>query len=109
MRNGVSLGCQRYIPIVGEKPSGGGDISEMVDLPPGGSVTFLVAATVDPDLVVFFVLGNMASVEPPAHVWDPDWSNNTAFHNDTLLPDEVFSDGFEGGTTDAWTAVVPSS
>ncbi len=55
---------------------GSGDINATVNLPSGGSVTFLVTGTVDPSTTG--VLTNTATVTEPAGVFDPTPGNNEA-------------------------------
>jgi hypothetical protein len=51
-------------------------------------------------------LVNTAVVGPDAGFVDLDLTNNTSTDTNALeLP--VFCDGFESGTTDAWSSVMP--
>jgi hypothetical protein len=81
---------------------GVGDISDLVELPVGGSVVYVAAATTpDPMNGLLEVLGQ---VTPPAEYIDPDTSNNTV----TAVVGEagLLEDGFESGTTSAWSGTV---
>ena len=63
-------------------PSGSGDISETVDVPVGGTVTY----TVDADVLASATgnLSNTATVAVPGGVTDPDGGNNTATDTDAI-------------------------
>lgn len=65
-------------------PNGAGNINQVVNLPAGGSVTFLVNATIDPAATGQLV--NTASVVAPAAVPDPVPGNNSQTDTDTLTP-----------------------
>ncbi len=83
---------------------GSGDISDLVTVPPGGSVTYSATATVDGAATGY--LTNTATVEPAAGITDLDLTNNTDSDTNALeLP--VFCDGFESGATAAWSSVLP--
>lgn len=55
--------------------AGSGDISDLVDLPVAGSVTYSVSCTVDPG--ASGNVGNTASIVAPAGVTDTDVANNS--------------------------------
>ncbi len=61
-----------------------GNLSDTVDLPPGGRLIYRVVATVAPDAVGLLV--NSAQVTPPAGVTDPNPGNNGASDINTLDP-----------------------
>ena len=83
--------------------SGSGDIDETVDLPVGGSVTFVANGTCDPAATGQYLV-NTASVSSPAGVTEIDPADNTATHTDEIAApgDLIFIDGFEDGNTWAW-------
>ena len=83
--------------------SGSGDISELVDLPVDGVVTFTVVAAIDPSATG--VLSNDATVSVPAGVTDTLPANNLAHDSDTLTPDVDLSISKSDGQTTA----VPGS
>ena len=83
--------------------AGTGSISEVVNLPVGATVTYVVTATVDPAATGTLV--NSASITPPAGTTDPDPSDNSATDIDTLTP---HADLFVT-KTDAQTNVVPGT
>jgi uncharacterized protein len=62
--------------------SGMGDIDDTVDLPAGGSVTYMLTGTVDPAAVSS--LSNTATVTAPVGVTDPNPANNSATDTDTV-------------------------
>ena len=64
--------------------SGSGDIGELVDLPPGGAVTYTVAATVSAS--ASGELSNTALVAAPLGIADSNLDNNSATDTDTILP-----------------------
>ncbi|MCP4567794.1 MAG: DUF11 domain-containing protein, partial [FCB group bacterium] len=84
--------------------SGAGDINDDVDLPVGGSVTYTATGTVVAG--DWSVLENTATVTAPAGVDDPDEGDNSATDRDSLPPQPIFSDGFESGSTSAWSSTV---
>ena len=63
--------------------SGVGNISDTVDLPAGGSVTYSLSAKVD--LGARGVLNNTAQVAPPVGLTDPNTTDNTATDSDTII------------------------
>ena len=52
---------------------------------------------------------NTADVAVPAGVTDPDPLNNDATDTDEIVgfANLIFVDGFDGGTTGAWSVAVP--
>ena len=64
--------------------SGNGNISESVDLPVGGTLTYTVLAQILPDATGS--LANTASVATPAGTVDIDPADNSATDTDTLTP-----------------------
>jgi uncharacterized repeat protein (TIGR01451 family) len=84
--------------------AGSGDISESVDVPSGGQVVFVAHATVGSSATGSIV--NTATVSPAASVTDSDLTNNSSTDTDTITV-PMFADGFESGTTDAWSPVTP--
>jgi uncharacterized repeat protein (TIGR01451 family) len=84
--------------------SGNGDIDDSADLPVGASAVYSAHATIDSG--ASGVLINTASVTVPAGFDDLDLTDNSHSDSNPLeLP--VFCDGFESGTTAAWSSVVP--
>jgi uncharacterized repeat protein (TIGR01451 family) len=64
--------------------SGAGNVSDLVNLPMGASVTYTVSGTVNPAATGTLV--NTATVTTPPGVLDPNSGNNSATHVDTLTP-----------------------
>lgn len=62
--------------------SGSGNISDTVNLPAGGTVTYTVNATIS--AAAMGTLANTATVAAPAGVTDPNPGNNSATDTDTL-------------------------
>jgi len=62
--------------------NGAGNINELVDLPVGGSVTFLATCTVN--LAATGTIDNTATVAVPAGAFDPDTDNNSATDSNTV-------------------------
>jgi uncharacterized repeat protein (TIGR01451 family) len=62
--------------------SGSGNISDTVNLPAGGSVTYTVSATLSPS--ASGTLANTATVAPPGGVTDPNPGNNSATDSDPI-------------------------
>ena len=60
-----------------------GDINDTVNLPAGGSVTYMASASINPNATGS--LANTATVMKPG-VTDPDGGNNSATDNDALAP-----------------------
>jgi len=65
-------------------PSGSGSLSETVDLPAGGSVTFSLTGTVN--AAATGSLSNTATVAAPSGIVDPDPADDTATDTDILTP-----------------------
>ncbi|MBP8297061.1 MAG: DUF11 domain-containing protein, partial [Burkholderiales bacterium] len=81
--------------------AGSGNISDTVNLPAGGSVTYTVSATIS--AAATGSLSNTATVATPPGVTDPDPANNSATDIDTLTPQADLSIT----KTDGVTAVLP--
>ncbi len=64
--------------------SGTGQLNELVDLPPGSTVTFTVGSTVDPD--ASGTLDNTATVDMPPGMIETDTADNSATDTDSLDP-----------------------
>jgi uncharacterized repeat protein (TIGR01451 family) len=79
--------------------SGSGDISDSVDLPKAGSVTYTATCTISS--AATGSLANTASVAPSAGVTDPTPGNNSATDNDTLTPQADLSITNSDGVTTA--------
>jgi len=104
--SGISWSCSESGGGTCGTAAGSGDIDETVDLPVGTHVTFVAIATV----TQFGATGvtNTVLVEASPVAPDSDLSNNGASDTDTgWLPAEIFADGFESGTTTAWSFSVP--
>jgi uncharacterized repeat protein (TIGR01451 family) len=82
--------------------AGSGNINQSVNLPSGGSVTFL--ATCNIDGAATGNLSNTATIG--VGVNDPNIANNSSTDVDSLS-NLIFSDGFESGDTSQWTLSVP--
>lgn len=72
--------------------SGDGDISDLVDIPNGSSVSYTLTA--ETDLNYFGDVTNTVTVTAPLNVDDPNPDNDTA--TDISLSQTLFTDGFEG-------------
>lgn len=84
--------------------SGSGDINDIVTVPTLGTVVYSAIATVDAMATGYLV--NTATVDPAAGITDLDLTNNASSDSSALeLP--LFCDGFESGTTAAWSTVFP--
>ena len=81
--------------------SGSGDIAELVDLPVGGSVTFVLSGTLGSAATGSLV--NTATVAVPAGVTDPAPGNDSATDTDTITPEADLS----VTKTDGLTAADP--
>jgi len=81
---GLTLGAWTCAASAGAAcpASGSGDVSALVTLPVGASVTFKIAATVAADAPGSIT--NVASVAPPAGTSDSNPSNNTTSDIDTI-------------------------
>ena len=95
-------------------PSGAGDISELVDVAAGGTVTFAVSATIA--ATATGVLANTANLAPPAGFTDSNLADNSATDVTTLAPSVdlsvIKSDGQAvavPGTSTTYTIVVGNS
>jgi len=64
--------------------SGSGNISSLVNLPGGSSVTFTATCSISASATS--TLSNTATITAPAGVNDPNAGNNSAIDNDTLTP-----------------------
>jgi uncharacterized repeat protein (TIGR01451 family) len=69
--------------------SGSGSIDDTVDLPAGGSVTYLLTGTVSPSAIGS--LDNTATVTPPAGLVDPNLTDNSATDTDALVGHDYFT------------------
>jgi len=84
--------------------SGTGPLSDTPSLPAGDGVVYTVSAIVSGSASGQLVY--TVSVSPGGGVTDPVAANDSDSDVNALeLP--LFCDGFEDGTTDAWTQVVP--
>lgn len=63
--------------------AGSGDISDLVNLPSGGSVTYTATCAISPS--ASGTLSNIATVSAPATVTDDDPANNSASDTDTIV------------------------
>jgi uncharacterized repeat protein (TIGR01451 family) len=63
--------------------SGVSDINDLVYLPTGSNITYIVSATID--LTEFGVLSNTATIMPPEGITDPVLKNNSATDTTVLL------------------------
>ena len=93
---------------------GSGALSESVDVPIGGVVTFSVTVTIDPSATG--TITNAASVAPPVGVVDPVPGNDSASDTDTLEPSADIvvtnSDGVTSvtaGTSTTYTVTVSNA
>jgi uncharacterized repeat protein (TIGR01451 family) len=94
--------------------SGTGNINVTGNLAAGGSVTFTVVATIDPNATGNLV--NTATVSPPAGTTDPNPNNNSATDTDTPAPVADLSitktdnsGGYTPGTSTTYTIVVTNN
>jgi uncharacterized repeat protein (TIGR01451 family) len=84
--------------------NGTGNINDTVTLPPFGTLVYSATATVDAAATGYLI--NTSTVDPGMGITDLDLTNNTSTDSNALeLP--MFCDGFETGTTDAWSSVLP--
>ncbi|MCB1643327.1 MAG: DUF11 domain-containing protein, partial [Xanthomonadales bacterium] len=79
--------------------SGSGNISELVDLPVGGTVTF--SATCAIDLAATGTLDNTVTIAGAAGSTDPVAANNSASDSDTLTPQADLAVTKDDGVTSA--------
>jgi uncharacterized repeat protein (TIGR01451 family) len=84
-------------------PAGSGNINANVNLPAGGSVTYVAVCSISPSATG--TLSNTASIG--VGVNDPNAANNSATDVDTIDDGEIFVDGFESGDTSAWSDTDP--
>ncbi|WP_395682014.1 hypothetical protein, partial [Dokdonella sp.] len=78
--------------------SGNGNINATVNLPSGGSVTFVVTGTISAGATG--TLSNTATIAAPAGVTDPVPGNNSATDTDTLSPSaDLLITKSDGATT----------
>jgi uncharacterized repeat protein (TIGR01451 family) len=64
--------------------AGNGSISELVDIPIGGAVTYLLAAAINPSATG--AITNTATVMPPTGGTDPNAADDSATDTDVLTP-----------------------
>jgi uncharacterized repeat protein (TIGR01451 family) len=83
--------------------SGGGNLSETVTIPSGGSITYTVNATISS--AATGNLTNTATVAAPAGTTDPTPGNNGATDTDTLTPQA----DLQVTKTDGATAEIPGT
>ncbi len=69
--------------------SGSGNISDSLDLPAGGSVTYTVVATIQSSAMG--ILSNTATITPPPGFSDINPGDNSAIDTDTLKPSDDLS------------------
>jgi uncharacterized repeat protein (TIGR01451 family) len=94
--------------------SGSGDLATTVDLPPGGTATFTVAATIAAGTTG--TLSNTAAVTAPSGVTDTNTANNSSTDSTVLVPEVDLrvtkTDGVTevtAGGTVSYTIVVTNS
>jgi uncharacterized repeat protein (TIGR01451 family) len=95
--------------------AGAGNISDTVNLPAGGSVTYTASCTIS--AAATGTLSNTATVAPPAGVTDPNPASNSATDSDTLNPPpgaavsgtKTVSGTFTVGGTVTYTVVLINS
>ena len=71
--------------------SGTGDINDLVDIPNGSSVSYVLTAATAVDFVG--LITNTVTVTPPSNITDPDPGNNTA--TDQTATQAIFMNSFE--------------
>ncbi len=81
---------------LGNEGSGSGNISDVVDLPSGASVTYVVSATVSSSAAGSLV--NTATVTAPSTVTDSNTGNNSATDTDTINADPTADPDHDGLT-----------
>src|SRR5258708_577658 len=69
--------------------SGTGNINDLVNLPVGGTATYMLTATVSPSAT--FGMNNTVTITPPAGVTDPNPANNSARDVDNICSASTFS------------------
>ncbi|MEO8264284.1 MAG: hypothetical protein ABI706_02115 [Ilumatobacteraceae bacterium] len=111
---GVTWTCAATPGSACTNPNGAGDISELVDAAAGGTVTFVVSATIAASATG--VLTNAASLAPPAGFTDSNIADNSATDVTNLAPavdlSVTKSDGQAvavPGTPTTYTIVVSNS
>ena len=100
---GVTWTCTATPGSACTNPSGAGDISELVDVAAGGTVTFVVSATIAAGATG--VLTNTASLVPPAGFTDSNLADNSATDSTNLAPAVDLS----VTKSDAQVVVVPGT
>ncbi len=97
-----------YVPPGGSCTAGPvtGDVDDLVTIPSGDSIVYAASCTV---AAASGTCSNSATVAPPAGTIDPDPSDNSSTDSDhiTALADFIFEDGFDDGSTTAWSMTVP--
>ena len=73
--------------------TGSGDVDDLVDLPPGATLTYTIDALVP--VGASGVLESAANVTPPPGYSDPNSTDNAASDIDTISDDRIFADGFD--------------
>ena len=79
--------------------SGNGDINDVVSVPVGATLSYVLSVTVLDDTFGLTAI-NEATVTAAVGTTDPNLANNTAQDSDLIdsdvpLPESIFSDGFE--------------
>lgn len=80
-------------------PSGLDDINEIVDLPYGDSVVFVLFGTIDPTATG--LLTNTATISPPSDQTELDWNDNSATDTDVLVLSTDLSVTVDDGVSEA--------
>jgi uncharacterized repeat protein (TIGR01451 family) len=88
--------------------SGTGNIDKLVNIASGGSITYTITATIDPNL--FGVLNNTATITAPNEFTDSDPNNNSSTNAITLTPQYDLSitktDNINGLATPGYTEIT---
>ena len=84
--------CQATGGAICDNTTGNGDLNELVDLPAGSSLAYLIESQVTG--VLFEFIDVETTVTMPAGTTDTNISNNTTFDSD-LIYQFIFKDGFE--------------
>ena len=79
-----------------------GDLADTLSMPAGSSVVYTVDCVTDVSLNSAVI--NTATIS--SGVVDPVPGNNSST-DVTLVPVEIFADGFESGNTLSWSSTVP--
>ena len=66
--------------------SGSGNLSDYINLPSGGAVTYRITGQVAPSTATGTVVSNTASVTAPAGAIDPAPDNNNETHTTAVVP-----------------------